>query len=554
MKLLQALVLAILIGSCSCDPKKEVSETLTFLRTSGHFMVNEYNDTILLRGVGLGNWLLPEGYMWHFGESADRPRKIEKLIEDLTSPEFNQKFWKEFRQNYITESDIIKMKELGFNSVRPALNARVFLTEGDTAVFIEENFILLDSLITWCGRHNLYVILDMHGAPGGQTGQNIDDSPDNEPELYMNPLFEHRLTRLWLKIAERYSDNPVVAGYDLLNEPLPERTGAAGKYKHLALPMYKRLTEEIRKIDKKHMIILEGVNWSNDWSIFTESIDDNLVYQFHYYCWNVPDNLNDISTYLKYREKLNAPVWVGETGEKNPSIYFATTQYFEENNIGWAYWPWKKIDNRQVIFSVKPPENYDKILDYSRGGEKPSPELAELVFTQLLENIKVENCDFLEHVSQSILCRIPARIYAVNYGHEGSGVSYQVNDTVNALYYRKNEPVKTVLLAESERRRRGSEQAILLNKGEWTFYSADAISDFTSNLTLKVKAENADSRFRISINANSQEFSLRDTSWTELTIENQQFPAGKNTFKTEVLNGKVMFLHFDVNIPVEGSE
>ncbi len=84
-----------------------------------------------------------------------------------------------------------------------------------------------------CGKHNIYVILDMHGAPGGQTGQNIDDSPNNEPELFMNPIFEHRLTRLWLKLVERYKDNPVVAGYDLLNEPLPERTGAAEKYKHL---------------------------------------------------------------------------------------------------------------------------------------------------------------------------------------------------------------------------------------------------------------------------------------------------------------------------------
>ena len=388
MKPFYFLLILSIVSLISCTQKKEEIKGLSFLRTSGQYMVNEQNDTILLRGVGLGNWLLPEGYMWHFGEAGDRPRKIEKIVEDLTSPEFNENFWKEFRLNYITEADIIKVKELGFNSVRPALNARVFMTEGDTAVFIDENFALLDSLVSWCEKHEIYVILDMHGAPGGQTGQNIDDSPNNEPELFMNPIFEHRLTRLWLKLVERYKDNPVVAGYDLLNEPLPENTGAAEKYKHLLEPMYKNLTARIREIDKKHMSILEGYNWSNNWSEFTEPFDDNLVYQFHYYCWNNPDHLNDISYFLKERERLNAPVWVGETGERNPAIYFATSQYFEKNNIGWSFWPWKKIDNRQVIYSVNAPEGYDKIIEFSRGGERLSKDSAEMIFTQLLENIK----------------------------------------------------------------------------------------------------------------------------------------------------------------------
>ena len=546
MKRVNSLLLIPIIFLASCSPNKGTKTSLTFLRTSGQYMVNEQNDTILLRGVGLGNWLLPEGYMWHFGENGDRPRKIEKIVEDLTSPEFAENFWKEFRQNYITEADIKRMKELGFNSVRPALNARVFLTEGDTAVFIEENFALLDSLIFWCGKHNLYVILDMHGAPGGQTGQNIDDSPNNEPELFMDPVFEHRLTRLWIKLVERYKGSPVVAGYDLLNEPLPERTGAAGKYGHMVEPMYKRLTAEIRKIDKKHMIFLEGVNWSNDWSIFTKPFDDNLVYQFHYYCWSNPDNLNDISYFLEHRERLNAPVWVGETGEKNPSIYFATTQYFEKNNIGWAYWPWKKIDNRQVVYSIKPPEGYDRIIQYSRDGMKFDRDSAEKVFTQLLENIKVENCEFLEHITQAMLCQVPAKIYAVNYGHDGSGISYLVNDTVKAAYYRSNEPVKTVLLNNTDHKTRASQQAVLLAGGEWTRYTMASLEDFEAIVTVRAKSEVPGSSFSIRINDDSYEFNLSDTVWTDLQIDNAHFSVGENSIKTEAMEGKTLFLHFDI--------
>lgn len=544
-KLILIGIVALILSSCA--KQEEPLKKLTFLRTSGQYMVNETNDTILLRGIGLGNWLLPEGYMWHFGETGDRPRKIEKIVEDLTSPEFNQYFWKEFRKNYITEADIKRIRELGFNSVRPALNARVFMSEGDTAVFIEENFALLDSLIDWCEKHQLYVILDMHGAPGGQTGQNIDDSPNNEPELFMNPVFEHRLTRLWMKLVERYKDNPVVAGYDLLNEPLPENTGAAEKYKHLLVPMYKRLTEQIRTIDQKHMIILEGYNWSNNWSEFTEVFDDNVVHQFHYYCWSNPDNLNDISYFLQERERLGTPVWVGETGERNPVIYFGTTQYFEYNNIGWSFWPWKKINNRQVLYSVKEPEGYDRIVEYSRGGEKPSKDQAEKVFTQLLENIKIENCDFLEHISQSILRQVPARVYAVNYGHGGAGFSFWVNDTVKAEYYRKNEPVKTILLpADTTKRWQNQDIAIVLNTKEGTLYNVFSTSDFDGFVTLKVKANHPNSTFSFTVNEIVNQFSVPDTTWTELKVESAKFKTGENTLKTEVTEGSVSLLHFDV--------
>jgi endoglucanase len=546
MKSLNILMLLFTISLFSCTQKEEVKTSLTFLRTSGQYMVNEQNDTILLRGVGLGNWLLPEGYMWHFGEAGDRPRKIEKIVEDLTSPEFSQKFWKEFRLNYITDADIKRVKELGFNSVRPALNARLFMTEGDTAVFIEENFELLDSLISWCGKHNIYVILDMHGAPGGQTGQNIDDSPNNEPELFMNSKFEHRLTRLWLKLVDRYKDNPVVAGYDLLNEPLPENTGAAEKYKHLLEPMYKNLTAEIRKIDKKHMIILEGYNWSNNWSEFGEPFDDNLVYQFHYYCWSNPDHLNDISYFLHERERLNVPVWVGETGEKNPAIYFATSQYFEKNNIGWSFWPWKKIDNKQVIYSVNAPAGYDKIVEYSRGGAKLSKDSAEMIFTQLLENIKVENCKYLEHITKAWLRQIPSKIFAVNYGHDGEGISYTVNDTVNAEFYRTTEPVKTVLLPNINAERRTSEIAILLSEGEGTIYTAFALENFNGSVIVKAKTENPNSNFTISVNNATHELALPDTTWTDLVIDNQNFIPGKNIIKAEVKNGSVLLLYFDI--------
>jgi len=171
------------------------ADDLSFLRTRGHDIVDDEGQKVLLRGVGLGNWMLPEGYMWKFGDRADRPRRIEKLVSDLIGPENAKRFWTEFRKNYIAEADIQRIAELRYNSVRPALNSRLFLKETGEVDLGSEGFQLLDNLVKWCKANRLYVIIDMHGAPGGQTGANIDDS-DDEPRLFMDAKYEQQLVNL----------------------------------------------------------------------------------------------------------------------------------------------------------------------------------------------------------------------------------------------------------------------------------------------------------------------------------------------------------------------
>src|SRR6516164_4943221 len=210
---------------CPAVNRAFAAAELTFLRTEGTEIVNADGQKVLLRGVGLGNWLLPEGYMWKFGNQVDRPRRIEKLVSDLIGPEKAKQFWSEFRKNYITEADIERISQLGYNSVRPALNSRLFVTEGNPPTYSGEGFALLDNLVKWCKANGVYVIIDMHAAIGGQTGQNIDDSANDQPELFSQPKNQDELVELWRTIAERYKDEPAVAAYDLLNEPLPERTG-----------------------------------------------------------------------------------------------------------------------------------------------------------------------------------------------------------------------------------------------------------------------------------------------------------------------------------------
>ena len=538
MKTIYAIVLIVATSFLSCNKAKQ-KNNLSFLHTSGHDMINETGQKVYLKGVGLGNWLLPEGYMWKFGPSGDRPRKIEKVVSDLIGKEKAEHFWKEFRKNYITEADIKRIAELGFNSVRPALNSRLFLTEAENPVFVEEGFQLMDSLISWCTKHKIYVIIDMHGAPGGQTGANIDDSPKDLPELFIDTKYQDQLVSLWVKIAERYKDEPTVAAYDLLNEPLPINTGSADKYKHLLVPLYKRITSEIRKVDQKHMITLEGFNWSNDWSAFDKPFDSNVFYQFHYYCWNKPDNLNDIDYFIKKRKELNTPMWVGETGEKGNTIYWGTSQYFEANNIGFSFWPWKKMATENTPYSIKKPDNWDLIAAYTNAGPKPDKEIAEKAFNQLLENIKLANCVYFEDVTNSIFNRIPGKIETENFGHQGFNRSYFVLDTLKmSSQYRIKEPVQ-IKLKDSDAESFLSEQIIELQETEWVVYNFQNLADRNYQFTIKAAADIVPARIIIELNDRKFDFTIINKDWTEVTVGDFYLGAGENKVRILVKSNAV---------------
>src|SRR5262249_3683701 len=159
-----------------------------------------------------------------------------------------------------------------------------------------------------------------------------------------------------------------------------------------------------------HIITIEGYDWANNWSCFTAPpFDNNLVYQFHYYCWDRPTQLKSIDSYLKHRDRLNAPIFAGETGEKDDTIYFGTTDYFAKNNIGWCFWPWKKVETPNAPYSVTSPEGWRAISAVTRepGAPKPSREQSQKLFDELLQNIELANCTYHEDVVNSLFRRLP---------------------------------------------------------------------------------------------------------------------------------------------------
>lgn len=425
--------------------KEVVLRMLTFLKAQGTRVVNELGEDIKLIGVGLGNWLLPEGYMWLWGDTqADRPRRIETVIQGLIGKEESTMFWEGFYSNYIVEEDIKRISELGFNSIRLPINYRFIMNEDGT--FREERLLVLDKVIKWCGNNNLYVVLDLHGAPGGQTGTNIDDSVNDFPELFTNRRFQEQTIEIWTCLATRYKDNSIVAGYDLLNEPLPDWFR---EFNDKLVELYHELISEIRKIDNKHIIILEGVVWANDWSIFTDRFGDNIVLQAHKY-WNNPD-YNSIKNYIEIGETLDYPIWIGETGENTNDWYVGSFQLLNDYNIGWNLWPWKKMSCENSPYSINKPNGWDRILNAIKGKEDVSKEEAKKIFNELLENIKIENCRFNNMVVNSVLKKAPLRIQGEFYDYKGQGISFGSNGIKkNNIQFREDDNIKISFINESD--------------------------------------------------------------------------------------------------------
>jgi len=123
---------------------------------------------ILFRGVGLGNWLLPEGYMWKFGDGGDRPRKIEHLVTELIGRRAPGSSGSNFERTI--SQRLTFNASAGWDTTRSGRRSMrgCFLSDTDPPVPLEEGFATLDNLVGWCKAQGIYVILDMHGAPGGQ--------------------------------------------------------------------------------------------------------------------------------------------------------------------------------------------------------------------------------------------------------------------------------------------------------------------------------------------------------------------------------------------------
>jgi len=166
---------------------------------------------------------------------------------------------------------------MGMNVVRFYLTYETF--EDDEAPFHykEAGWAWLAPHVEWAKKHHVRLLLNLHHPQGGY------QSLGKGGALWSDKNNQKRFIELWRAIAERYRAEPIVLGFDLLNEPVP--TSNIEEWKSLA----EQTIAEIRQVNQHHMIFIERVNavagdWSeNEQRNFFKVSDANVVYEFHFY-------------------------------------------------------------------------------------------------------------------------------------------------------------------------------------------------------------------------------------------------------------------------------
>ena len=364
-----------------------------FLKTSGKSIINEQSEEIILKGMGLGGWMLQEGYMLQTSSFASPQHEIRAAIEELIGRANTDVFYDAWLLNHLRRADIDSLAAWGFNSIRLPMHYNLYTLpiedEPVTGVntWLNRGFEMTDSLLSWCAANNMYLILDLHAAPGGQGyDKAISDYDDTKPSLWESVDNRNKTIALWRKLAEHYADEPWIGGYDLLNETNWNLSNNA-----MLKILYTDITNTIREVDTNHIIFIEGNWFANDFTGLTPPWDDNMAYSFHKY-WSY-NKQSDIQWMLNIRNQFNVPIWCGESGENSNAWFSDAIRLFEQNKIGWAWWPLKKIGSVSCAATIVKTDDYQTLLDYWEGrGTKPSVEFATSALMEIAEKTKIENC------------------------------------------------------------------------------------------------------------------------------------------------------------------
>lgn len=270
-----------------------------FLRTDGTKIVND-NGEILLRGIGLGGWVLQEPYMLQLSGLAKNQTDTKRKIYDLVGKERTSEFYAAWVKNGIRKADIDSLAQWGFNSIRLPMHYNLYTLpiekepiKGENT-WIESGFAFTDSILNWCKANEMYLILDLHAAPGGQ-GNDLAISDASDVKLWNSAQNKAKTIALWRKLAERYKNEEWIGGYDILNEPnwgFQDSEDMNGNREELNAPLrqlYIDITKAIREVDQKHFIVISGNAWGNNYNGIFPLWDNNMVISFHKY-WTYNDD------------------------------------------------------------------------------------------------------------------------------------------------------------------------------------------------------------------------------------------------------------------------
>lgn len=547
-----------------------------FLRVEGIDIVNN-NGSFISRSIGTGNWMIQEGYMMQSTSAGiNTHTQFRTKLEEIIGKEKTAEYYKLWLENHFSKSDLDSMKAWGFNSLRPALHYKWFTLpiedepiEGKNT-WIEQGFIMLDSLLNWAAENEMYIFLDMHGAPGGQ-GKNADisDYDYGKPSLWESKANQDKLVALWVKIAERFKDNIWIGGYDFINEPNWNTDGAGSdngcgcKNNDAIWDLHLRLTKAVREVDKNHIVFISGNCWGNNYGSFDKhplnNYDNNTAITFHKY-WNF-NSQQSIEQFIDMRTKYNRPLWMSESGENSNQWFANAIHLFESNNIGWSWWPVKK-SRLNNIFRVTTPETYKQLIESWKEGNTPlnADETYKAVMDYAMAH-KTSHCEVAPDVIHAMIQNSDTAATQAFKKHEtGKWISFTDYD-LGRDGHAYHDAVSENIHVNGKRfrpwnegnsyRNDGVDIGIKNNQtyvgwtepGEWMQYTIDIAENEEFTIIFESAAKDTAGHIQLIINSNVIENSINMPvtgnwfNWQTTSISGVKLNQGENKIRFKTLKG-----------------
>jgi endoglucanase len=492
-----------------------------FLKAQGTRLVDGQGRTVLLRGMGLGGWMLQEPYMLQLSGAAINQQHIQKKITEIVGKARCDSFYQAWRNQFITKADIDSLASWGFNSIRLPMHFNLYTLPVESEpvkgrhTWLREGFARTDSLLRWCAANRIYLILDLHAAPGGQGNDiPIADRDSTVASLWQSAANQEKTIALWKKLAQRYRNEPWIGGYDLLNETnwgFTDAKDAHGCNDSLNGPMrdlQKKITTAIRKIDKNHLVVIEGNCWGNNYRGVLPPWDNNMVLSFHKY-WN--DNSDGaIRSIVELRSRYQVPVWLGESGENSNAWFRDAIDLVERHGIGWAWWPLKKMGMNNPL-ELPNNDDFRALQQWWKGkGPKPTADMAFNGLMQLAQDSRTGNNIYHPDVVDALFRQVrdplvrPFRdhvidseplVYAVHFDMGRFGEAYYTKDSGNYWvstgthtewnrgWTYRNDAVDITACTDSAGM---GYQVSALSPGEWLQYTIRA--EHSGHFDLKLRA------------------------------------------------------------------
>ena len=353
ISVLLALVCALscfAVLSIAAQDEPVIVADLPFLHTEGERIVDEAGETVVLRGTNFGGWGIMEDWFCPYTSPAGEEIMFQKLVERF-GLEKTHALMQQYRANWITEIDYQNVAELGMNVIRLPIWYRNFQSDDNGTWYRDANGDIdlreLDEVVAMCKKYGLYLIIDLHGLPGYQNdydhcGKSKSMSLFDSTE--QGARYRAVVKDFWVTLATRYKDEPTVAMYDLMNEPLGTNITIDKSYQQTFFDFSDELYRAIRAVDSRHIITMEAI-WSPDAIPGPDVYGwENVVYQEHLY------DVTNVTILHKANEirdaKYNAPFLIGEFYPRGLTSFSYLFSIFNNRGLSWTTWTYKGAGDR----------------------------------------------------------------------------------------------------------------------------------------------------------------------------------------------------------------